>query len=442
MKKIGLIILSLILAFASFGQSSFSLEEAIKYAVKNHSNMKNANLELENALQKINETRAIGLPQISGEAQFQNFIEIPTIVVPASSFNPMAAPGEVSELQFGTEFNTSASLSASQIIFNGSYLVGLKTSKVFKSVSEFNKVKTELDVKENVLKAYYGVLAAEKTVAALTDIDATSQKIYDDTKVMYEQGLIEEDNVTQLSLNVLTAKNSLRAANRQLQDAKIYLKLQMGMKLTDVISLTSKFDNVITAMDVNGSEVTSDVSQNINYLMMNQQLKLGALNVQYEKSKYLPTLSAFISHSQQAMGNEFNAFSGGTWYPTSVWGLNLAVPIFSSGMRRAVVNQASISLSQTENNLSELKKGLSVQTSMAKSNYDNAFDTYTTSKEAVKISKKIYNNYQYKFKEGLITSLDLSQIQTQYLSAETQYIQAIYNLINAKIELDKITNKL
>ncbi|MEZ7901045.1 MAG: outer membrane protein [Flavobacteriales bacterium] len=442
MKKIGLIILSLILAFASFGQSSFSLEEAIKYAVKNHSNMKNANLELENALQKINETRAIGLPQISGEAQFQNFIEIPTTVVPASSFNPMAAPGEVSELQFGTEFNTSASLSASQIIFNGSYLVGLKTSKVFKSVSEFNKVKTELDVKENVLKAYYGVLAAEKTVAALTDIDATSQKIYDDTKVMYEQGLIEEDNVTQLSLNVLTAKNSLRAANRQLQDAKIYLKLQMGMKLTDVISLTSKFDNVITTMDVNGSEVTSDVSQNINYLMMNQQLKLGALNVQYEKSKYLPTLSAFISHSQQAMGNEFNAFSGGTWYPTSVWGLNLAVPIFSSGMRRAVVNQASISLLQTENNLSELKKGLSVQTSLAKSNYDNAFDTYTTSKEAVKISKKIYNNYQYKFKEGLITSLDLSQIQTQYLSAETQYIQAIYNLINAKIELDKITNKL
>ena len=216
----------------------------------------------------------------------------------------------------------------------------------------------------------------------------------------------------------------------------------MGMKLTDVISLTSKFDNVITTMDVNGSEVTSDVSQNINYLMMNQQLKLGALNVQYEKSKYLPTLSAFISHSQQAMGNEFNAFSGGTWYPTSVWGLNLAVPIFSSGMRRAVVNQASISLLQTENNLSELKKGLSVQTSLAKSNYDNAFDTYTTSKEAVKISKKIYNNYQYKFKEGLITSLDLSQIQTQYLSAETQYIQAIYNLINAKIELDKITNKL
>ena len=442
MKKVVLILLSISIAGASLGQSSFSLEEAIEYAVKNHSDIKNADLEMENANQKIKETRAIGLPQISGEAKFQNFIDIPTTVVPAITFNPMAAPGDVTELKFGTEFNTTASLSASQLIFSGSYLVGLQTSRTFKAVSEFNKVKTELDIKENVLKAYYGVLASDKTVKVLTDIEVTSQKIYDDTKAMYDQGLIEEDNVTQLSLNVLTSKNSLRAAKRQLENAKMFLKLQMGLQLNDAVILTSKFDDVISTMDSKGSEVTSDVSQNINYLMLNKQLELGVLNMKYEKSQYLPTLSAFISHSQQAMGNDFDAFSGGTWYPTTVWGLNLSVPIFSSGMRRAKVNQASISLLQTENNLSELKKGLSVQTSAAKSNYDNAFDTYTTSQEAVKISKKIYKNYQFKYKEGLITSLDLSQIQTQYLSAETQYIQAMYNLINAKIELDKITNKL
>lgn len=442
MKKIVLTTLFLGITAVYFGQSSFSLEEAMAYGVKNHSDIKNANLEMESALQKIKETRAIGLPQINGEAQFQNFIDIPTTLVPAITFNPMAAPGEFAELQFGTNFNTNASLSASQLLFSGSYLVGLKTSKTFKAVSEFNKIKTELDIKENVMKAYYGVLAADKTVKALTEIDATSQKIYNQTKALFDQGLIEEDNVTQLSLNVLTSKNSLRAAKRQLEDAKMYLKLQMGLELTDAISLTSEFDNVINTMNENASDIASEVSQNINYLMLVKQSELGALNVDYEKSQYLPTLSAFISHSQQAMGNDFDAFSGGSWYPTTVWGLNLSVPIFSSGMRKSKVNQASISLLQTENSLSELKKGLSVQTSAAKSNYDNAFDTYKTSQEAVKISKKIYSNYQYKFKEGLITSLDLSQIQTQYLSAETQYIQAMYNLINAKIELDKITNKL
>lgn len=442
MKKSILIGIVLLIAGASLAQGNFSLQEAMEYAVKNHSDIKNANLEMESALQKVKETRAIGLPQISGEAKFQNFIDIPTTVVPAITFNPMAAPGEVAELKFGTEFNTTASLSASQIIFSGSYLVGLQTSKTFKAVSEFNKIKTELDIKENVMKAYYGVLAAEKTIITLTSINKTSQAIYDDTKALFDQGLIEEDNVTQLSLNVLTSQNSLRAAKRQLEDAKMYLKLQMGLKLSEEVSLTSNFEEVISTMDAKASEVGFDVSQNINYLMMNKQLELGALNVKYEKSQYLPTLSAFVSHSQQAMGNDFDAFSGGTWYPTTVWGLNLSVPIFSSGMRKAKVNQASISFLQSENNLSELKKGLTVQTSAAKSNYDNAFDAYTTSQEAVKISKKIYTNYQYKFKEGLITSLDLSQIQTQYLSAETQYIQAMYNLINAKIELDKITNKL
>ena len=442
MKKVVLIIVSLSITVVSLGQNSFSLEEALAYGVKNHSTIKNADLEMESALQKIKETRAIGLPQISGEAQFQNFIDIPVTLVPAITFNPMAAPGEFAELQFGTNYNTNAALTASQLIFSGSYLVGLQTSKTFKAVSEFNKVKTELDIKENVLKAYYGVLASEKTVTALTEIEGTSQKIYDQTKALFDQGLIEEDNVTQLSLNVLTSKNSLRAAKRQLEDAKMFLKLQMGFGLSDPISLTSDFDKVITTMDANGSDVTADVSQNINYLMLNKQLELGALNVKYEKSQYLPTLSGFFSHSRVAMGNDFDAFSGGTWFPTTVWGLNLSVPIFSSGMRRAKVNQASISLLQTENNLSELKKGLTVQTSAAKSNYDNAFDAYTTSQEAVKISKKIYSNYQFKYKEGLITSLDLSQIQTQYLSAETQYIQAMYNLINAKIELDKITNKL
>ena len=434
--------MSLSSAFAGFGQSSFSLEEAMEYAVKNHSNIKNANLEMESAIQKVKETRAIGLPQISGEGKFQNFIDIPTTVVPAIMFNPAAGPDDLAELTFGTEFNTTASLSASQIIFSGSYLVGLQSSKTYKAVSEFNKVKTELDIKENVMKAYYGVLAAEKTVTALTEIENTSQKIYNNTKVMYEEGLIEEDNLTQLSLNVLTSKNSKRTAERNLENAKLYLRLQMGLSLTEPISLTSQFETVVTSMDAGGSAVESNVSENINYLMMNKQLELGALNVKYEKSQYLPTLSAFISHSQQAMGNEFDAFSGGSWYPTTVWGLNLSVPIFSSGMKRAKVNQASISLLQSENDLSELEKGLIVQTQSAKANYDNAYDSYTTSQESVKISKKIYDNYQIKFKEGLINSLDLSQIQTQYLSAETQYIQAMYNLVNAKIELDKITNKL
>lgn len=428
---------------SSLSQQSFSLEQAIDFATKNNASVKNAILGIESANQKVKETRAIGLPQVSAAGEFQNFLDIPITVAPANAFNPSAPADELVSLQFGTEYNAKGFINANQLIFNGSYIVGLQTSKKFKQVSQFQKTKTIQDVKENVLKAYYGALVAEKTVATLTEISSTSITIYDQTKGLFEQGLIEEDNVTQLSLNVLQAKNSLNSAKRQLENAKNLLKFQMGMDVNESISLSSDFDAVITSLDASQSEVSSEISQNIDFLLLNQQRELNVLNVKYEQSQYLPSLNAFFTHQQNALRNDFDLLeSGQPWFPTTIWGLNLSVPIFSSGSRMSKVSQAKIELKQTENSLAQLEKGLSIQTQSAKTNYDNAFDTYTTSKEAVSISKKIYNNYQIKFKEGLITSLDLSQIQTQYLSSQTQYIQAMYNLVSAKIELDKITNKL
>ncbi|MEN8827080.1 MAG: TolC family protein [Flavobacteriales bacterium] len=442
-KPLIIIALACLAGLNSSAQQSYSLEEAIDFATKNNASVKNAVLGIESANQKVKETRAIGLPQVSAAGEFQNFLDIPITVAPANAFNPAAPADELVSLQFGTEFNAKGSLNANQLIFNGSYLVGLQTSKKFKKVSEFQKTKTIQDVKENVIKAYYGALVAEKTMVTLTEIAATAQTIYDQTKGLFDQGLIEEDNVTQLSLNVLQAKNSLNGAKRQWDNTKNLLKFQMGMDVNESISLTSDFDAVISSLDASQSEVTSEINQNIDFLLLNQQRELNVLNVKYEQSQYLPSLNAFFTHQQNALRNDFDLLeSGQPWFPTTIWGLNLSVPIFSSGSRSSKVSQAKIQLKQTENSLSQLEKGLSIQTLSAKTNYDNAFDTYTTSKEAVAISKKIYNNYQIKFKEGLITSLDLSQIQTQYLSTQTQYIQAMYNLVSAKIELDKITNKL
>ncbi len=442
-KKRIILALACLVGFSSLAQQTYSLAEAIEFAAKNNASVKNAILGIESANQKVKETRAIGLPQISASGEFQNFLDIPVSVLPGNALNPAGDPNELIALQFGTEYNAKGSLNANQLIFNGSYIVGLQTSKKFKKVSEFQKTKTIQDVKENVIKAYYGALVAEKTVVTLTEISETSKSIYNQTKGLFEEGLIEEDNVTQLSLNVLTSQNSLNSAKRQLEDAKNLLKFQMGMEVNETISLSSDFDAVISSLDAAQSEVTSDISQNIDFLLLNQQRELNVLNVKYEQSQYLPSLTAFFTHQQNALRNDFDLLqSGNPWFPTTIWGLNLSVPIFSSGSRMALVSQAKIELKQTENNLAQLEKGLSIQTQAAKTKYSNAFETYNTSKEAVAISKKIYDNYQIKFKEGLISSLDLSQIQTQYLSAQTQYIQSMYNLVTAKIELDKITNKL
>lgn len=438
-------ILILLLAFSlthAYSQESFTLTEAIDYAIVNNTNVKNANLGIDNAKFKIRETTAIGLPQINAEGKFQNFLDIPVTVAPANAFNPLASPDDIVELKFGTEFNTTASITASQLLFSGSYIVGLQTSRTFAAVSEFQKTKSIQDVKESVMKAYYGVLVSQKTVSSMKEIAVTSEKIYNQTNALFKQGLIEEDNVTQLSLNVLTSKNSLRSAERQLENTKNVLKYQMGYDMSQDITVSSDFESVVMSLDSTQSQVNPDIKQNIDFKLLNKQLELGRLNVKYEKSQYLPTLSAFFTHQQQALRNDFNFFENKPWYPTTIWGLNLSVPIFSSGARNAKVAQAQISVKQTENSLAMLEAGLNLQIQSAKFSYNNAYDSYLTSKQAVDISRKIYTNYQIKFKEGLITSLDLSQVQTQYLSAETQYIQAMYGLISAKIELDKLTNKL
>ncbi|MEN8929021.1 MAG: TolC family protein, partial [Flavobacteriales bacterium] len=333
MKKNNLLIVILMSSISlSYGQTSFSIAEAIDYSIKNNNTIKNAQLGIESANQKVRETTGIGLPQVSASGQFQNFIDIPISVLPGNALNPAGDPNELIALQFGTNYTANGALSVNQLLFSGSYIVGLQTSKTYKAVSEYQKDKSIIDTKELVMKAYYGVLVADKTVQSLKEISATSDKIYKETKAIFAEGLIEEDNVTQLSLNVLNSKNALANAKRQLENAKNVLKLQMGYDFNQDINLTSDFESVVVALTPENTEVTSDINQNIDFMLLNKQLELSKLNVKYEQSQYLPTLSAFLNHQQNALRNDFDFLqSGNPWFPTTIWGLNLSVPIFTGG---------------------------------------------------------------------------------------------------------------
>lgn len=423
-------------------QSTFTIDEAIAYALKNNAKIENADLTIESARQKVKETRAIGLPQINANGQFQQFIDIATTVAPANAFNPLAPADQIVELQFGTEFNTSASVTATQLVFNGSYLVGLQTAKKFGFTSQLQKQKTEQDVKESVLKSYYGVLVSQESIATLEDLLKTTTKIFEDTKLVYEQGMIEEDNVDQLSLSVLNTKNALTSSIRQLENAKEYLKYEMGYDAKSDISVSTDFEGIVNALSVENSQAKTEIIENLDYQLLKQQMELQMLNVKYEKSRSLPNLAAFFTHQQSAFRNQFDFLDNKPWYPTTLWGLKMNIPIWSSGQSGALKQQAKIQLKQTENQLKLLESGLGVQVNVAKSNFNNAYDSYLSQKEAVSISKKIYDKYQIKFKEGVINSLELTQSQSQYLQSQTNHIKAMFDLINTKVELDKLTNNL
>lgn len=420
----------------------FSISQAEDYGVQNNEKVKNVLLDYEAARKKVWETTAIGLPQVNVEGSFQHMIDIPTSVVDATLFNPMAPPGEIMTFQMGQKYSTSATLNVSQLVFDGSYIVGLRFSKFYTKMAQTSITNTEMQVRELVREAYYNVLVADKNVALMDSILISTEKMWKDAQVYRETGFIPEEEVAQLELAYNRIVASKQNALRQSAIARRLLKLQMGYDMESEILLTETLDTVLLELEKsNPAMQETDVKNNSNYVMLEQQKTLDGYNLQNEKAKYLPSVGAFFSHSQNAYRNEFNFLADEPWYPTTVWGVSVQVPITSSGQKIMRVQQAEIKLEQDDNNLTNLEKNLKFQEFQLKSIYLNAYELMKIEESNVALASKIYNNALKKRKAGVISALEVTQLQQQLLTAEGNYILAVMELLSVKIALDKLYNQ-
>jgi outer membrane protein TolC len=425
------------LTFAQETQN-FSLAQAQNYALENNYDKVNAESDLLIAKKKVWETTGIGLPQVNFEAKIQNFIDLPTSLIPASAFNPSAPADEYAELKFGTNYNNSATITANQLLFDGSYLVGLKASKVYKEFSEKNITKTEIQVKEDVAQAYYLVLVAEKNKKILEEVATTTEKLLNETTKIYEEGFAEEQNVDQLKLTLNDINNSLAYAEQQLSIAKNLLKFQLGYEIKNKIGLTDNIEALLKLTDPENSiSKEFDVSSNIDYQMIKVNEELMKLNFNKEKFSFAPSIAAFFSHSQQNMSDDFDAFSGGKYYPQTLWGISLQLPIISGGMRIAKTGQAKVEYLKAQTTSKKVEQSLILQAERSKAEYTSALSIYNNQKEGVSLAKKINNQSIIKYNEGIISSLELSQSQNQYLDTESKYIKSLLDVFNAKSNLNK-----
>jgi len=441
MKKIiTTIYLSGIIAF-SFAQEtqSFSLAQAQTYALEHNYEKVNAENDLLIAKKKVWETTGIGLPQVDFEAKFQNFIDLPTSLIPANAFNPNAPADEFAELKFGTDYNNSATISASQLLFDGSYIVGLKASKVYKNFAEKNVAKTEIQVKEDVAQAYYLALVAEENKKILAEVALTTQKLLDETIKIYEEGFAEEQNVDQLKLTLNDINNSLADAERQILISKNLLKFQVGFDINNQIELTDNINMLLSfANPENALTKEFDVKTNVDFQMIKVNEELMKLNFNKEKFSFAPSIAAFFNHSQQNMSNDFDAFSGGKYYPQTLWGISLRLPIIAGGSRLAKTGQAKIEYLKAQTTSKKVEQSLLLKAQQNQSEYNSALSIYNNQKEGLALAEKINNQSIIKYNEGIISSLELSQTQNQYLQAEGKYIKALLDLFNAKSNLNKI----
>jgi len=439
------IIITTLLCFALWqvnAQKSFTLKEAIAFGISNNAEVKNANIDIEIAEKKVWETTAMGLPQVSANAEFKNFIDIPTTVLPASAFNPLAPEGELTGLKFGTEYNLTGSLQVSQLIFSGNYLVGLQASKVYAGVSLQLKEKKELAVKESVASAYYTVLVLQANSLVLDSTLLTVEELFNQTKILVDEKVAESTNADQLELTVLQVKNAISQVDQQIQVAKTLLKFNMGYDLKEVIELSETLDSY-TEETLNMVNPIINTEENIDHRILATQLTLSELNLKVKKSNYLPTLAGFFTHQQVAQRNEFNFLDGSAaWYPTTLWGLTLDIPIFSSGQRASQVSQAKLEVLKSQNSMQQVDEGLRLQMGQANAEYQTALESYTLQSKSASVAKKILNSTIIKYKEGIVSSMDLTQAQNQFLQTQTELINANFNLLNAKLKIDKLQNKL
>lgn len=441
------LILTLLL-FASILQAqdqkesfSFTLEQAIEHAIKNNYSVINANRDVEAAKQKKWETTTIGLPQINGNVAYQNNFQIQRSIVPAEFFG--GEPGEFAEVAFGTKHTMAASATLSQLIFDGSYLVGLQSAKTYLQISENAKVKTAQQIREMVINSYGNVLLADESISILQKNKTILEKTLSDTREIYKNGFIEEENVEQLQINLSSVNSSLENVKRQKIIAIDMLKLLLGIKLESELVITDKLEALTqNNVDLVLLKEEFNVNNNIDYQIGQNSLKSKELLLKLERSKALPSLGAAVNFGYNAFNDQFQFFSQNQkWLNYSNLGINLNVPIFSSGGRSARTQQAKIALEQSKTQLTETEQKLKLEFERAKSDYEFSLEQLTTSKSNLNLAERIENKNQIKFKEGLSSSFDLTQAQEQLYAAQQKYLEAMLSVINKKAALEKLFNK-
>lgn len=439
-----LIIASVITAQESEKKSfSFTLQQAIDHAIENNYTAINAKRDIDAAKQKKWETTASGLPQITSNVQYLNNLDFQVQGVSGNAFNPGGDPNAITTIAFGTKHSMNASATLSQLIFDGSYIVGLQSAKVYLQISENAKEKTDLEIRELVTNAYGNVLLARESVLIFEKNKTTLEKTLFETNETLKNGLTEEENVEQLQITLTQLNSSLSNAKKREEIALNLLKISMGIDINNEVILTEKLDDLATSnVDLAVLNEQFDANNSIDFKIQKNNEESKRLLLKLERFRALPTIGAQLNYGANTFANRFDFLTTDQkWYNYSNFGVNISLPIFSSFRDRARTQQAKIAFEQAKTQVTETEQRLKLQYQQAKTDYEFSIEQYGASKSNLKLAERIEAKQQVKFKEGLSTSFEFTEAQRQLYTAQQNYLQAMIDVMNKKATLDKLTNK-
>jgi len=449
------------------------LDGAIDHALSYNKSLQNSRMEVERTRRSIWETIAQGLPQVDGTLDYMTYFgyemefnfgpgEVPDFTPDelqmawdqTSAIFPGVTQQDIYRHTAGNYYDgvlqsmippstillndaSTAKLQVSQLIFSGQYILGIQTAKLGNLISEQNYEYNELNIKEAVISAYYLVLITGETLEIVERNVANLEETLEQTRIMYTSGMAEQTDVDQLSITVNQLSDSRNALQRNLELNYNMLRFQLGLEANVELMLTDSLEGLFTQMQIESVlDAPFSVENNVTYQLMQTQEEISKKLMGMEKWNYAPTLSGFYNYNAKILRTNFDM------NPNHLAGLTLAVPIFSSGMRKARVDQAKIDYDMAQLNKEILEDQLTIQEKQLKYNLQSSLDNFYTQQENVEVAQRVYDSFRRKFEQGMASSLDLTQANNNYLDAESNFITSIMEVMNAKLQLDKLMNTL
>ena len=426
--------------YAQESTTSFTLQEAIAFAIKNNRAVQNAERDVKIAVQTKRETTATGLPQINAKIGYNNWLEQQVSLIPAEFFG--GAPGQFAEVSFGTNQTMNGVVTVKQKLFDGSYLVALQAAKVFLEISKNSKEKTLNEIRKIVAYSYGNILLAEANLEIIdSNIILLEKNVWELSKV-YDSGLVEEESLQQLQLTLSGLKSNQRYTKRLKSIAYQMFNNSIGLDLETPVVLTNSLEELVVFYStITPSESDNEFEEVIDFKIAVNSVRSDELLLKLEKSKALPTLNAFINGSYSGNSQRFSFTENSQkWFGASLFGVTLDIPVFSSFRRSASTQRARLNLEKSKSNLENTANKIKLEINTARSNYEFAVEDYEIKKTALDLSENIATKNEIKFFEGLTTSFDLSQAQRQLYVAQQDYLQSMLNILLKRVDLETLIN--
>ena len=377
-----------------------SMDSAVNYAINHNKTLMNSRFAVDKSNQQIKEAISKGLPQIDASLDYTNFLGAEASL----QINPAAPPAII-------EFNPTSNFkaTASQLLFNGNYIVGVQIAKLAKSITEQSYQKDELNVKEQTIQAYYMILATKQILNTLRENLKNAQTLYEQTSNLANAGVIEQIDAKKLSVMLASVDNAVKSTERQVELGYNLLRFNLGLDPDQQIMLSTSLDDIAKMIQLVPVD-TFNIENNVDYKLISMQGEISNKSIDMAKASYLPSLVAFYSYTEKLKKPKFDMT------PKNILGLTLSVPIFSGSMRRSQLNQAKIDYDMSNNTKDLLVDQLNLQEKQLRYNYDNLLEQYSSQKKNVQVAKEVLEQMNRKFQQGVASSLDLTSANNDYLT--------------------------